>query len=122
MFYHLFYPLRVYFFPFNVFKYITFRAGGAIFTSLILSLVFAPLLIRKLKQFHIGQQVREDGPPTHMKKAGTPTMGGLIILISLTVSTFLWARLDNRFTIIILLSTLWLGLLGFLDDYLKLIR
>jgi phospho-N-acetylmuramoyl-pentapeptide-transferase len=122
MFYHLFYPLRIYFFPFNVFKYITFRAGGAIFTSLVLSLLFAPLLIKKLKQFHIGQQIREDGPPTHMKKAGTPTMGGLIILFSLIVSTFLWARLDNRFTIIILLSTLWLGVLGFLDDYLKLVK
>lgn len=122
MFYHIFYPLHVYFFPFNVFKYITFRAGAAIFTSLLLSLFIAPLLIKKLKQLHIGQQIREDGPPTHMKKAGTPTMGGLIILISLVVSTFLWARLDNRFTIIILFSTLWLGLLGFLDDYLKLIK
>jgi len=70
----------------------------------------------------IGQQIREDGPPGHMKKAGTPTMGGLIILISLSVSTFLWARLDNRFTIIILISTIWLGLLGFLDDYIKLVK
>jgi len=122
MLYHIFYPLHIYFFPFNVFKYITFRAGAAIFTSLVLSLFLAPLLIKKLKQFHIGQQIREDGPPTHMKKAGTPTMGGLIILITLVVSTFLWARLDNRFTIIILLSTLWLGLLGFLDDYLKLVK
>jgi len=122
MFYHLFYPLHNYFFPFNVFKYITFRAGGAIFTSLLLTLFFAPIVIRKLKQFHIGQQIREDGPSTHIKKAGTPTMGGLIILISLLLSTFLWARLDNRFTIIILFSTLWLGLLGFLDDYIKLVK
>ncbi|OGS34927.1 MAG: phospho-N-acetylmuramoyl-pentapeptide-transferase, partial [Elusimicrobia bacterium RIFOXYB2_FULL_49_7] len=122
MLYHLLYPLRFYFSPFNVFQYITFRVGGAIITSLLICLVFGPLLIRYLRKFKIGQTVRTDGPPTHLIKSGTPTMGGLLILVSLVVSTLLWARLDNRFILMVLGGTLWLGFLGFWDDYLKLVK
>ena len=122
MIYYLLYPLRAIFSPFNIFQYITVRTGGALLTSLILSFIIGPIVIKKLKKFKINQQIRSDGPSTHLKKAGTPTMGGLIILATLIISTVLWARLDNRFIIIILLATLWLGLLGFLDDYLKLVK
>ena len=81
-----------------------------------------PFVIRTLKKYKISQQIRADGPATHLKKSGTPTMGGIIILMSLLVATILWARLDNRFILLMLLSTVWLGLLGFLDDYLKLVK
>jgi len=122
MFYHLFYPLTKYFFPFNVFQYITFRAGGAVLTALIISFFITPPIIRWLKKLHAEQHIREDGPATHLAKAGTPSMGGLIILITLVSSTLLWARLNNRFIIWILAATIWLGFLGFLDDYLKVVR
>lgn len=122
MFYHLFYPLHEYFTPLNIFQYITFRTAGAILTSLIISFLIGPPLIAYLKKLKIGQTIRVDGPPTHLIKSGTPTMGGVLILISLTLSTLLWARLDNRFILIMLGSTLWLGLIGFWDDYLKLVK
>ena len=122
MFYHLFYPLREYFFIFNVFQYITFRFAGAILTSLLMAFLITPVVIRRLKKYKIGQSIKEFGPPTHFQKAGTPTMGGIVILLVLIVSTVLWARFDNRFVLIILFSTVWLGLLGFGDDYLKLIK
>lgn len=122
MLYHFLYPLNTYFSPFNVFQYITFRAGGAIITSLIISFFIAPYVIRDLKKLHIGQHIRQEGPPIHLSKAGTPTMGGIIILIVLLSSTFLWAKLNNPFILLSMISTFWLGLLGFLDDYLKLIK
>ncbi len=122
MFYHLLYPLRDIFSPFNVFQYITFRAAAAILTSLIISFACGPILIKYLRKLKIGQTIRNDGPQTHLIKSGTPTMGGLIILASLLVSTLLWARLDNRFIIILLIGTLFLGFLGFCDDYLKLVK
>jgi len=122
MFYHLLYPLHEYFFAFNVFQYITFRSVGALLTALILSFIFGPFLIKRLKQYHIGQHIREDGPAAHLKKAGTPTMGGLLILFTLIISTLLWARLDIRYTFLILIATCWLGFLGFLDDYIKLVK
>jgi phospho-N-acetylmuramoyl-pentapeptide-transferase len=116
------YRSNVLFSPFNLFQYITFRAAGAIITSLAICFLFGPTLIAYLKKLKIGQTVRTDGPPTHLAKSGTPTMGGLLILISMVVSTLLWARLDNRFILILLGSTLWLGFLGFCDDYLKLVK
>ncbi|MFH1369329.1 MAG: phospho-N-acetylmuramoyl-pentapeptide-transferase [Elusimicrobiota bacterium] len=122
MLYHLLYPLHYYFSPLNIFQYITFRAVGAIITSLIICLLVGPALIEYLKKLKIGQTIRTDGPPAHLVKSGTPTMGGLLILISMVVSTFLWARLDNRFIHILLAGAVWLGALGFWDDYLKLVK
>jgi phospho-N-acetylmuramoyl-pentapeptide-transferase len=122
MFYHFLYPLKYYLTPLNLFGYITFRAFGAILTSLAISLLLGPALINYLKKFKIGQTIRSDGPPTHLVKSGTPTMGGLLILISLVTSTILWARFDNRFILIMLSATICLGLIGFWDDYLKLVR
>lgn len=122
MFYHLLYPLHHLFSPFNVFQYITFRSVGAAVTALIISLFITPGVIRKLRAFHIGQHIREEGPQTHFKKEGTPTMGGVIILVSMIFSTLLWARVNNRFILIAVFAALWLGLLGFIDDYLKLVK
>jgi phospho-N-acetylmuramoyl-pentapeptide-transferase len=120
--YHIFYGLSSYFTPFNVFQYITFRAGGAVLTSLVICFLAGPFLIKKLRNMKVGQTVRSDGPSTHHSKNGTPTMGGLLILISITVSALLWARLDNRFIIWLVSGTLWLGFIGFWDDYIKLKR
>ncbi len=106
---------------FNVFRYITFRTGGAIMTALIIAFVIGPPLIRwlKVKQGK-GQPIREDGPQRHiLEKKGTPTMGGLMILIAVTVSTILWADLRNMYVWIVLGVTLGFGLLGFWDDFLK---
>jgi len=94
----------------------------AILTSLILSFIIGGKLISYFKRTQIIQTIRPDGPATHQKKAGTPTMGGVIILLTLLVSTLLWARLDNRFVIWTIISVIWLGFLGFLDDYLKVIK
>lgn len=107
---------------FNVFRYITFRAAGAVVTALLLSFVFGPAMIRWLKRVRFGEVVRDVGPESHKAKAGTPTMGGTLILLSASVSTLLWAELRNPFTIIALLSFLWMGALGFLDDYLKVVK
>ena len=120
MFYHIFYRLSDVFTPFNVFQYITFRAGGAVLTSLLICFIIGPYIIGKLRKFKIKQVVRSDGPKTHLVKNGTPTMGGLIILLSVITSTLLWTKLDNRFIIWLLTGTVWLGFLGFCDDYLKL--
>ncbi|MFA5780191.1 MAG: phospho-N-acetylmuramoyl-pentapeptide-transferase [Elusimicrobiota bacterium] len=121
MFYYLYY-LSGKFSSLNVFQYITFRAGGAIFTALLISIIFGPYFIKKLKMLKIEQVIRSDGPQTHFSKSGTPTMGGLVILISLVISTLLWARFDNRFIWILIFSALYLGFLGFMDDYLKLVK
>ena len=105
---------------FNLFRYITFRAGGAFFTALLFGFLFGRPLINVLrKKQGKGQPIRDDGPSTHFEKAGTPTMGGLLILISLLFATCLWARLDNVFIWIVILVTLSFGLIGFADDYSK---
>ena len=105
---------------FNLFRYITFRAGGAFFTALLFGFLFGRPLINVLrKKQGKGQPIRDDGPSTHFEKAGTPTMGGLLILISLLFATFLWARLDNIFIWIVILVTLSFGLIGFADDFSK---
>lgn len=106
---------------FNVFRYLTFRTGGAVMTALILSFVIGPSLIKwmRAKQGK-GQPIREDGPQSHIiEKAGTPTMGGVLILLSMSVATFLWAKLDNPYVWIVMTVTLAFGLLGFVDDYQK---
>ncbi|MGC6512017.1 MAG: phospho-N-acetylmuramoyl-pentapeptide-transferase [Parvibaculales bacterium] len=106
----------------NVLNYITFRAGGAVITALVISFILGPRLIVQLRARQgKGQPIREDGPPSHLlTKVGTPTMGGLLILISVFVSTLLWAKLDNVFLWIVLLATMAFGFIGFCDDYLKL--
>lgn len=106
----------------RVFKYITFRTFTATFTALLLSMALGPWLIQRLREYKVGQNVRQDGPQTHLKKSGTPTMGGLLILIAVFLSTLLWADLTNEHIWITLLSTAGFGLIGFWDDYLKLIK
>jgi len=120
--YHIFYNLSGYFSPFNVFQYITFRAGGAVLTSLVICFLAGPYVVRKLRNMKVGQHIRSDGPSTHQSKSGTPTMGGVLILLSIVVSALLWTRLDNRFILWLISGTLWLGFIGFWDDYIKLKR
>ncbi len=122
MLYHLLYPLADYHIVFNVFRYVTFRTAGAIMTALLLSLVLGPYIIERLRTLHVGQQIREDGPGTHMAKAGTPTMGGLLILSTVIGATLLWANLTYRFVWLTLLGMITMGAVGFCDDYLKLQR
>ncbi|UCD85010.1 MAG: phospho-N-acetylmuramoyl-pentapeptide-transferase, partial [Deltaproteobacteria bacterium] len=122
MLYHLLYPLSDTFIVFNVFKYITFRTLGATLTTLIICLAFGPWLIRILSKKEIQQQIREDVPSRHLVKGETPTMGGTLLLLAITISTLLWANLSNRYVWIILLLTAGYGLIGLFDDYLKLIK
>jgi phospho-N-acetylmuramoyl-pentapeptide-transferase len=122
MLYHLLPPLAVYFGPLNVVRYITFRTAAASLTALAMSLLLGPWLIRKLRDFQIGQVIRQEGPQTHRTKAGTPTMGGLLILGSAIVPTLLWADLANPYIWIAVLSTAGFGAVGFADDYLKITR
>lgn len=121
MLYNLLYPLADDFVLFNLFRYLTFRTGGAVMTALLICFVIGPGMIRWLKSKQAGgQPIRADGPETHFQKAGTPTMGGLMILISVAVSTFLWADLTNPFVWIAMLVMIGFGAVGFADDYLKL--
>lgn len=119
MLYHLLYPLRDVLAGFNVFRYISFRTIWATLTALVIALLLGPWLIRKLRQLQIGQHIRELGPKSHLAKAGTPTMGGLLILFSVTVSSLLWGDLTNFYLWLVLLTTLAYGAIGFADDYLK---
>lgn len=107
---------------FNVFQYLTFRAVGAMVTALLIAFVAGPPAIRWLTHLGVGQVVRATGPETHMHKAGTPTMGGVIIIAAAVTSTLLWAELTNWYTMIALGALLWMGAIGFLDDYLKVVR
>lgn len=107
---------------FNVFQYLTFRIILGVLTSLFISLLVGPSLIRRLNQYQIGQSVRDDGPQSHLSKAGTPTMGGLLILVSIAVSTLCWADLSNRFIAVVLLVTLAFGVIGWVDDYRKVVK
>ena len=118
MLYHLLYPLASEISAFNVFRYITFRTGAATLTALFLAFMVGPPLIRKLSSLRVGQPIRDIGPD-HADKAGTPTMGGLLILLSLLVSVLLWSNLDTRFVWIVLGVTVCYGVLGFIDDYRK---
>ena len=122
MLYHLLYPLHDRVHAFNVFKYITFRFAAAILTALLISFIFGPSIIRKLRQLKVGQQVRLDGPQSHLGKQGTPTMGGLLILLAVAVPTLLWSDLTNPYVWLMLAATLSYGAIGFYDDYLKVVR
>jgi phospho-N-acetylmuramoyl-pentapeptide-transferase len=106
---------------FNVFSYLTLRAILAVSSALLISLAIGPSMIRWLSRYQVGQQVRSDGPQTHLKKAGTPTMGGALIIVSIVLTTLLWANLANRKVWVVLGVTLAFGLIGFYDDYLKLV-
>ncbi len=126
MLYHLLYPLRDFIFAFNVFRYITFRAAMACLTAFLLSLIFGGPLIKKLKELKIGEKINKADSlkldDLHRHKQSTPTMGGILILGAVIVSTLLWADIANRCIWIVLFSTLWLGLTGFADDYLKQVK
>ncbi|MBT3250590.1 MAG: phospho-N-acetylmuramoyl-pentapeptide-transferase [Candidatus Marinimicrobia bacterium] len=122
MLYHFLYPLRDFFFGFNVFKYISFRAVGAAITALIISFLLGPWIIRTLQKLQIGEVIRPTGPESHLAKQGTPTMGGIIVLTAIILPTLLWSRLDDQYILLILLATAWMGAIGFLDDYLKVIK
>jgi phospho-N-acetylmuramoyl-pentapeptide-transferase len=122
MFYHWLAPLGKTHIIFNLFNYISFRAAGATVTALLLAFLVGPPVIRRLRARKVGQVVRAEGPASHQSKRGTPTMGGLIILLATVVPTLLWAPLTNRFVVVAMLSTLWMGCIGFLDDYLKIVQ
>ncbi|RPH94011.1 phospho-N-acetylmuramoyl-pentapeptide-transferase [candidate division KSB1 bacterium] len=119
MLYHLFLPLRDVIIGANLFRYITFRSAMAALTALLISFIVGPWMIRKLRQYQIGEEIRTDGPRTHLTKAGTPTMGGLMILVAVAIPTLLFANLTNFYVLLTLLAFLWMGAVGFFDDYLK---
>ena len=123
MIYYLFFvKLQRFFSPFRVFQYITFRAAYAAITALVICLIMGPFVIKKLRKLNVGENIRSEIMDTHNHKAGTPTMGGLLILAALIVSTVLWARLDNPLVCIVALSAIWFGSLGFIDDYMKVVH
>ena len=122
MLYHLLYPFHTQFSVLNVTRYITFRTAAATLSALAISLAFGPWLVRTLREFQIGQVIRTDGPQSHRPKAGTPTMGGLLILTAALVPTLLWADLTNVYVWIAVLTTAGYGAIGFADDYLKIVR
>lgn len=126
MLYHLLYPLRDVIFAFNLFRYITFRAAMAAMTAFLISLILGPAIIRTLTRLKIGENVRKEDSARlyelHGNKQNTPTMGGILILLAILLSNLLWADIFNRYIKLVLFSTTWLGLTGFIDDYLKHIR
>jgi len=122
VFYNLIYPFHSTYSFLNVFRYITFRTIYAVITALVISFLIGPWITRVLKQRQIGQTIRSDGPKSHHIKSGTPTMGGLMILIAMLVSTLLWSDMTNQYVWLVLFSTSGFGLIGFWDDYLKCIK
>ncbi|HEU0369415.1 MAG TPA: phospho-N-acetylmuramoyl-pentapeptide-transferase [Candidatus Acidoferrum sp.] len=119
LYYVLYHLLQKYFSPLNVFRYITVRTVYASLTAMFLALVFGPWLIRRLRELQIGQYIREEGPQEHKKKAGTPTMGGVLIVLSTAVPVLLWADLTNPFVLLSLFALLGFATIGFIDDYAK---
>lgn len=113
--------LSEYWSAFNAFQYLTLRAILGVLTALLMSLIIGPSMIRKLSHYQIGQTVRDDGPQSHLTKAGTPTMGGALILLSIAISVLLWSNLSNRYVWVALLTTLSFGVIGWVDDYRKLV-
>ena len=123
MLYWLLYQrLFAHFPPFRIFRYVTFRTAFASLTALFMGLIVGPAIIRQLREFQIGQYIREEGPKAHQKKAGTPTMGGVLITIAIVVPTVLWADLSNPYIWMAIFSTLAFGAIGFADDYIKVVR
>ena len=119
MFYQIFYPLSSDYSIFNVFRYITFRSAYAGITALALCLVFGPIMIRLLQKYQIKEKIRKEGPQQHFAKSGTPTMGGLLILFAFLLSTLLWADLTNIYIWMVILSAIGFGMIGYIDDVLK---
>ena len=122
MLYYLLYPLHERFAVFNVFRYITFRTAAAIVTALLLSWLMGPWFVRTLRRLSVGQNIRDVGPQAHQVKAGTPTMGGVLILFSVLIPTLLWGNLANHYVWVVILVSAAFGVIGFLDDYLKIRR
>jgi len=122
MLYSLLYGLHDWFSPLNVFRYITFRTSLAVLTAMVFSLLLGPWMIMKLKRLSMTQQIRDDGPKAHMGKAGTPTMGGLLILLGILVSVLMWGDLKNMYVWTMIISLAGFSVIGFLDDYLKIVR
>ena len=122
MFYHLFYPLASNVKLFNIFKYLTFRTIYAMITALLVCFVLGPWIIRKLESLQARQVIRTDGPESHLQKQGTPTMGGVMILAAIVIPTLLWADLSNQYVWIVLFITIGYGLIGFVDDYKKVVE
>ncbi|HXH37484.1 MAG TPA: phospho-N-acetylmuramoyl-pentapeptide-transferase [Thermoanaerobaculia bacterium] len=122
MLYYLLYPLRNMISGFNVFRYITFRSAWAALTALVISFIFGPWLIERMRRIKIGQYIREEGPKSHQMKAGTPTMGGILINIAIVIPTILWADIFNPYIWIVLFVTFAYGAIGFVDDYRKLAK
>jgi phospho-N-acetylmuramoyl-pentapeptide-transferase len=122
MLFYLLYSLHEWIPPFRVFRYVTFRTAAAGITALLICLVLGPWFIRRLRQFQVGQQIRAEGPSSHQSKAGTPTMGGLLILTGVIVPTLLWANLANYYIWVAVGSTVCFGLIGFMDDCAKITR
>jgi len=122
MFPQFLYPLVRYFTPFNVFQYITFRAAYAAITSLLICFIFGPGIVNALKKRELAQSIRTDGPQSHLAKSGTPTMGGLMIILSLLVSAILWMNIATVYTWLAVLAVVGFGLIGFIDDFLKVYR
>ena len=119
MLYHLLYSLSPQIGALNVTRYITFRTAAASISALVISLAMGPWLIRTLREFQIGQVIRQEGPQSHRAKAGTPTMGGVLIMVAALIPTLLWADLTNVYIWIAVLATAAFGAIGFLDDYLR---
>jgi len=122
MLYYLLYQFRNVISGFNVFRYITFRTAWAALTALIISFIFGPWLIERMRRIKLGQYIREEGPKSHQQKAGTPTMGGILINIAIVIPTILWADISNPYIWIVLFVTFAYGAIGFVDDYLKLAK
>src|SRR5438105_9812222 len=122
MLFHLLYSFHTGIAVLNVTRYITFRTAAASLSALAISLALGPWMVRRLREFQIGQVIRTDGPESHRPKAGTPTMGGLLILTASLVPTLLWADLTNVYVWIAVLTTAAYGAIGFADDYLKIVR
>jgi phospho-N-acetylmuramoyl-pentapeptide-transferase len=122
MIYHLLYPLHTSYAAFNVFRYITFRTIYASLTAFLICFLLGPWVIRQLSLLQVGQYIREEGPKDHQKKAGTPTMGGVLIIFAVVCATLLWTDLTNRFVWIVLLATVGFGAIGFVDDYLMQVK
>ncbi len=118
----LYQKLFPFFHPFRIFRYLTFRTAFASGTALLIALFIGPWVIQKLREFQIGQYVRDDGPQSHLKKSGTPTMGGVLILIAILVPTVLWSDPANPFVWVAVFSTLAFGAIGFADDYIKVVK
>ena len=119
LFWLLYQRLFAHFPPFRIFRYVTFRTAFASLTALFMGLLIGPAIIRRLREFQIGQYIREEGPKAHQKKAGTPTMGGVLIVVAVVVPTLLWADLANIYIWLAIFSTVAFGAIGFADDYLK---